>query len=63
MRFDDSTTKQLGTYGFVDDSKIFFNSTTNNIVIVDSAGSFVTEFKLYLGTKQFDNYMKNGVLR
>ena len=59
----DSATKPQGTYGFVKDSKVFFNSSTNNAVVLDSSGNFVTGFKLTPGTAQYDNYMKNGVLR
>ena len=59
----DSATKPQGTYGFVKYSKVFFNSSTNNAVVLDSSGNFVTGFKLTPGTAQYDNYMKNGVLR
>ncbi|WP_409457144.1 hemagglutinin repeat-containing protein [Pseudomonas oryzihabitans] len=59
----DAATVQKGTYGFVKDSKVFFNSATNNVVVVDGAGNFVTGFKLAPGTQQFDNFMKNGILR
>ncbi|MEX5361021.1 colicin D domain-containing protein [Pseudomonas guariconensis] len=56
-------TVQQGTYGFVKDSKVFFNSSTNNVVVVDAVGNFVTGFKLAPGTQQFENFIKNGVLR
>ena len=59
----DAATKQKGTYGFVEDSKVFFNSKTNNVVVVDKTNNFVTGFKLSPGTKQFENYKKNGLLR
>ncbi|WP_182111127.1 hemagglutinin repeat-containing protein [Comamonas testosteroni] len=52
-----------GTYGFVKDSKVFFDPQTNNAVILDGKGIFVTGFKLSPGTPQYENYMKNGVLR
>lgn len=52
-----------GTYGFVKDSKVFFDPQTNNAVILDEKGSFVTGFKLSPGTPQYENYMKNGFLR
>lgn len=58
-----TSTTQQGTYGFVKDSKVFFNSTTNNAVVLDASGNFVTGFKLSPGTQQFDNFIKNGVLR
>ncbi|CAK15841.1 RHS repeat-associated core domain-containing protein [Pseudomonas entomophila] len=57
------STVQMGTYGFVKDSKVYFNPSTNNAVIVDNGGSFVTGFKLVPGTQQYDNFFKNGVLR
>jgi filamentous hemagglutinin len=58
-----TSTIQQGTYGFVKDSKVFFNSTNNNAVVLDAAGNFVTGFKLSPGTQQFENFIKNGVLR
>lgn len=60
---DDAATIQKGMYGFVNDSKVFFNSNTNNAVVLDNAGNFVTGFKLSPGTPQFENYMTNGLLR
>jgi len=57
------TTTQHGTYGFVAGSKVFFDSKTSNAVVLDSSGKFVTGFKLVRGTTQFDNFVKNGVLR
>jgi len=58
-----TSTTQQGTYGFVKDSQVFFNSITNNAVVLDASGNFVTGFKLAPGTQQFDNFIKNGVLR
>ncbi|MDF7670427.1 colicin D domain-containing protein [Orbaceae bacterium ESL0721] len=52
-----------GTYGFMKDSRVFFNPNTNNVVVLDKFGNFVTGFKLVPGTSQYENYMKNGVLR
>nr|WP_261373133.1 colicin D domain-containing protein [Yersinia bercovieri] len=60
---DDTTTFEKGTYGFVKDSKVFFNPTTNNAVVIDKSGKFITGFKVIPGTPQYDNFMKNGVLR
>ncbi|MFJ3464521.1 hypothetical protein [Achromobacter spanius] len=57
------TTTQQGIYGFVRDSKVFFNSTANNAVLPDSSGNFVAGFKLSLGTQQFENFIKNGALQ
>ncbi|OGB95057.1 MAG: hypothetical protein A3G82_07580 [Burkholderiales bacterium RIFCSPLOWO2_12_FULL_67_210] len=58
-----TSTVQQGTYGFVKNSKVFFNTTTNNAVVVDGTGNFVTGFRLSPGTQQFENFIKNGVLR
>lgn len=58
-----ASTVQQGTYGFVKDSKVFFNTATNNAVVVNGAGNFVTGFKLSPGTQQYENFIKNGVLR
>ncbi|KAB7780777.1 adhesin [Xanthomonas sp. LMG 12460] len=56
-------TVENGTYGFSKGSRVFFNAQTNNVVVVDDQGSFVTGFKLYPGSRQFENFIKNGVLR
>ncbi|NIJ74062.1 MULTISPECIES: hemagglutinin repeat-containing protein [unclassified Xanthomonas] len=56
-------TVEHGTYGFVKDSRVFFNPDTNNVVVVDAKGNFVTGFKLDPGSLQFENFIKNGVLR
>ncbi|WP_413454049.1 VENN motif pre-toxin domain-containing protein [Erwinia persicina] len=60
---DDAATTENGTYGFVKDSKVFFNSNTNNAVVIDKSDEFITGFKVIPGTPQYDNYMKNGILR
>jgi len=60
---EDIATAEKGTYGFVKDSKVYFNSNTNNAVVLDKSGGFVTGFKLTPGTPQYENYIKNGVLR
>ncbi|WP_232463094.1 hemagglutinin repeat-containing protein [Stenotrophomonas sp. WZN-1] len=52
-----------GTYGFVPGSKVYFNSSTNNAVVLDSSGKFVTGFKLDPKSSQYENLFKNGVLR
>ncbi|AVY93970.1 hypothetical protein DAI18_07870 [Microvirgula aerodenitrificans] len=56
-------TEPHGAYGFLKDSKVFFNPKTNNVVVLDSTGKFVTGFKLDPNTPQFENYIKNGILR
>ncbi|QVB77104.1 hemagglutinin repeat-containing protein [Salmonella enterica] len=60
---NDKSTSENGTYGFVKDSRVFFNPNTNNAVVIDKSGEFITGFKVIPGTPQYDNYMKNGVLR
>lgn len=60
---NDKSTSENGTYGFVKDSRVFFNPNTNNAVAIDKSGEFITGFKVIPGTPQYDNYMKNGVLR
>ncbi len=60
---NDAATVQKGTYGLVKDSKVFFNPNTNNVVVLDNAGNFVTGFKLDPGTPQFNNFITNGFLR
>jgi filamentous hemagglutinin len=60
---EDIATAEKGTYGFVKDSRVYFNSNTNNAVVLDKSGGFVTGFKLTPGTPQYENYIKNGVLR
>jgi filamentous hemagglutinin len=56
-------TYRHGTYQYVPDSKVHFNPTTNNVVVVGKTGEFVTGWKLTPGTPQFENYLKNGILR
>jgi len=60
---NDPSTIQKGSYGFVEGSKVFFNTQTQRIVVLDKSGNFVTGFKLLPNTPQYANYMKNGVLR
>jgi hypothetical protein len=58
-----SDTFKLGSYGFVKDSNVFFNPNSNNAVVLGESGNFITGFKLYSTSAQYDNYIKNGVLR
>ncbi len=59
----DPKTVRQGTYGFVKDSKVHFNPTTNNTVVVDKFGNFVTGYKLTPGTPQYTKYIYDGLLR
>jgi filamentous hemagglutinin len=58
-----SSTYLHGTYQYVPDSLVYFNSVTNNVVVVGRSGEFITGWRLTPGTPQFENYLKNGVLR
>ena len=60
---DDVATIEKGTYLYVPDSKVFFNPNTNLVAILDKNGNFVSGWKLIPGTPQFENFIKNGVLR
>lgn len=60
---DDAATYQHGTYQYVPNSVVHFNPTTNNVVVLSNSNDFVTGWKLSPGTPQFENFLKNGVLR
>jgi len=60
---DNKNTYEHGTYLLVPDSKVFFNPQTNNVVVVDKTGNFVSGWKLDPQTKQYENFMNNGTLR
>lgn len=60
---DDKTTYEHGTYLLVPESKVFFNPQTNNVVVVDKSGNFVSGWKLDPQTKQYENFINNGGLR
>ena len=60
---DDAATVVKGTYGWVKDSVVYFNPNTNLVVVLDKAGNFVTGFLLKPGTKQWENFIKNGFLK
>lgn len=58
----DKNTKVKGTYIREKDSKVYFNSKTNNAVVIKKDGSFSTGMKLVPGTPQYRNYIEKGVL-
>ncbi|MGM8792387.1 hemagglutinin repeat-containing protein [Enterobacter chuandaensis] len=60
---DNKVTYEHGTYLLVPESKVFFNPKTNNVVVVDKSGNYVSGWKLDPNTKQYENFMNNGVLR
>ncbi|WAC71209.1 hemagglutinin repeat-containing protein [Roseateles sp. SL47] len=60
---NDAATYQHGTYQYVPDSVVYFNSTTNNVIVLSKGGEFVTGWKLTPGSPQFENFLKNWILR
>ncbi|WP_431022125.1 colicin D domain-containing protein [Erwinia rhapontici] len=63
LHLDNTKTYEHGTYLLVPGSKVFFNPKTNNVVVVDKTGNFVSGWKLAPQTKQYENFMNNGTLR
>ena len=63
LHLDNTKTYEHGTYLLVPGSKVFFNPKTNNVVVVDKKGNFVSGWKLAPQTKQYENFMNNGTLR
>lgn len=59
----DKETIKKGTYLPEKDSEVFFNSKTNNVVILNKDGKFVSGWKLTPGTPQYDVYTKTGNLK
>ena len=59
----DADTHPQGTYQREEGSKVFFNLKTNNAVILDKEGKFVSGWKLDPSTPQFKNYIEKGVLQ
>ncbi|EFC1586438.1 hypothetical protein ITL30_004789, partial [Escherichia coli] len=60
---DNKTTYEHGTYLLIPESKVFFNPQTNNVVVIDKSGNFVSGWKLDPQTKQYENFINNGTLR
>lgn len=60
---NDKNTVRQGTHGLMKESKVYFNHVTNNAVVLDGSGSFVTGFNFKAGSPQYENHIKNGVLR
>ncbi|MDR0996933.1 MAG: hypothetical protein LBL69_04630 [Zoogloeaceae bacterium] len=58
---DDPDTIKHG-YDKKKETKVFFNKRTNNVVILDEKGDFLTGFSLVPGTEQFMHYMSKGRL-
>ena len=60
---DDKNTVLKGTYGWVENSVVHFNTKTNIAVVLDGAGNFITGWKLKLGTPQFEMFINEGFLK
>ncbi|QLG96792.1 S-type pyocin domain-containing protein (plasmid) [Pseudomonas yamanorum] len=59
----DKDTVEKGTYIRNAGSKVFYNSKTNNVVIVSKDGKFLSGWRIDPQTPQFKNYLDNGVLQ
>jgi len=60
---EDQETVPKGTYLLADGSSVYFNPKTNNVVILDKNGNFLSGWKIEPGTQQFINYVEKGNLR
>jgi hypothetical protein len=60
---EDANTYAHGTYLYSPNSTVFYNPTTNNVVIVGQDGAFISGWKLDPGSSQFNNFINNGVLK
>ena len=59
---NDPATIEKGTYIHSPDSKVFYNPNTNNVVIVNSSGEFLSGWRLTPGTQQYVDYTYSGKL-
>ncbi|MGU9823329.1 S-type pyocin domain-containing protein [Pseudomonas sp. LF090] len=60
---EDQETVPKGTYLLAEGSSVYFNPKTNNVVILDKNGNFLSGWKIEPGTQQFINYVEKGNLR
>ncbi|MGQ8774852.1 S-type pyocin domain-containing protein [Serratia sp. NA_112.1] len=58
----DRDTVEKGTYRREKGSKVFFNTKTNNVVVLDKDGEFVSGWNLIPGSPQYNGYINTGVL-
>ncbi|HBY9812249.1 TPA: S-type pyocin domain-containing protein [Klebsiella aerogenes] len=58
----DKHTVERGTYRREKDSKVYYNPNTDNVVVLDKNGDFVSGWHLVPGSPQHVNYIKTGVL-
>jgi hypothetical protein len=58
----DRDTVEKGTYRREKGSKVFFNTKTNNVVVLDKDGDFISGWNLISDSPQYNSYIKTGVL-
>uniref|UniRef100_UPI0036F38D02 S-type pyocin domain-containing protein n=1 Tax=Serratia liquefaciens TaxID=614 RepID=UPI0036F38D02 len=58
----DKNTVEKGTYRREKGSKVFFNAKTNNVVVLDKDGDFISGWNLISDSPQYNSYIKTGVL-
>ena len=58
----DRDTVKKGTYRREKGSKVFFNTKTNNVVVLDKDGDFISGWNLISDSPQYNSYIKTGVL-
>jgi hypothetical protein len=58
-----TSTYEHGTYLYSQGSKVYYNPNTNNVVVLDKMGNFVSGWNLKVGTPQYTNYINNGALQ
>jgi hypothetical protein len=59
---NDKDTVERGIYRREKGAKVFFNSRTNNVVVLDKNGVFISGWHLTPGTPQYNGYINKGVL-
>ncbi|HEK1687387.1 TPA: S-type pyocin domain-containing protein [Pseudomonas putida] len=60
---EDKDTLEKGSYLYSNGSRVYFNPTTKNVVILDSSGAFLSGWKLSPGTPQYEVYINTGRLK
>lgn len=62
QHLDDPGTVERGTYRREPGSKVYFNPSSNKVVVVRADGDFLSGWSLEPGSAQFNNYIETGVL-
>ena len=63
LHLEEKETFEKVTYLLVKGSKVFFNPNTKNVVVMSENNKFISGWKLDVGSRQYKNYVNNGVLR